>query len=145
MRPLVETTLADLHGQLAGINLTTCFLCCREGVRAIRSSGHRGGRIVNVASRAGELPVAGMAAYVTTKAAVIGLTRAVAAEVLEDGILVNAISPSTIDTEANRRAMPAADTSRWPRPPEIADTVLDLISPRNTLTSGAVVPVYGHA
>src|SRR3974390_2844447 len=68
-----------------------------------------------------------------------------AEEVAGDGILVNAVAPSIIDTPANRRDMPKADTSRWPKPEEIARTILFLASPENAVTRGAIVPVYGKS
>jgi NAD(P)-dependent dehydrogenase (short-subunit alcohol dehydrogenase family) len=122
-------------------NLVTAFLCAREAAR--RMTG--GGRIVQVASRAALEPPGGMAAYVASKAAVVALTRALAVELRPQGILVNAIAPSVVDTAANRAAMPDADHDRWPKPEEIAPTILWLVSPGNVLTSGAVVPVYGEA
>ncbi len=62
-----------------------------------------------------------------------------------DGILVNAVVPSIMDTPANRAAMPNADYARWPKVEEVADAILFLASPANALTSGALVPVYGRA
>jgi NAD(P)-dependent dehydrogenase (short-subunit alcohol dehydrogenase family) len=56
---------------------------------------------------------------------------------------VNAVAPSTIDTPANREAMPKADHAAWPKPEEIARTIMFLASPDNHVTRGAVVPVYG--
>ena len=141
-KPIEATTRADLETQL-GLNLVTAFLCCREAIKALRRSG--GGRIVNVAARVVEVPPAGMAAYAAAKAAVAGLTRALAEEVKGDGILVNAVLPSIIDTPANRAAMPNANHERWPKPAELARTIHWLASPENTLTSGALVPVYGRA
>ena len=135
--PLVDTTLAALHGQLA-INLTTAFLCCREAVRRMRGQG---GRIVNVSARAGSIPSGGMAAYAVSKAAVSMLTRAVAEEARADGILVNAVLPGTIDTPANRAAMPASSPDSWSKPADIAATILWLASPENRLTTGALLPV----
>jgi NAD(P)-dependent dehydrogenase (short-subunit alcohol dehydrogenase family) len=111
----------------------------------MRGSGEGGGRIVNVAARVVEVPVAGAVAYSVSKAGVAALTRSLAVEVRGDGILVNAILPSIIDTPANRAAMPNADTARWPKPDELAGTILWLASPENRLTSGALVPVYGRA
>ena len=87
-KPIAETSKADLEKQV-GLNLITTFLCCREAVKALRRSG--GGRIVNVAARVVEQPPGGMTAYVATKAAVAGLTRSLAAEVLKERILVNAV------------------------------------------------------
>lgn len=141
-KPIVETSLADLHQQL-DINLVTAFLCCREAVRMMRKNG--GGHIVNVAARIVEQPGAGMTAYAIAKAGVAALTRSLAEEVRSDGILVNAILPSIIDTPANRAAMPKASAERWPKPDEIARAIAWLASPENRLTSGALIPVYGNA
>lgn len=143
MKPFADTTLAELEGQWR-INTATCFLACREAVRSFRRAGG-GGRIVNVASRPAVSPVAGMAAYASAKAAVVSLTQSLAAEVVAEGILVNAIVPSTIDTPANRAAMPSADHTAWPTPAQIGETIAFLTSPANALTTGALVPVYGRA
>jgi len=140
-KPIAETSKSDLERQIS-LNIVTTFLCCREAVKALRKSG--GGRIVNVAARVVEAPPGGMTAYVATKAAVAGLTRSLAAEVLKEKILVNAVLPSIIDTPANRASMPKADYDRWPKPEELAQAILWLASPANTLTSGALVPVYGQ-
>lgn len=141
-KPIAETTRADLDKQLT-LNLTTAFLCCREAVKAMRRSGR--GRIINVASRVVETPAGGMVAYTASKAAVAGLTRSLADEVRQEGIQVNAVLPSIIDTPANRAAMPKASFDKWPKPEEIAATILWLASPENRLTSGALIPVYGRA
>jgi NAD(P)-dependent dehydrogenase (short-subunit alcohol dehydrogenase family) len=141
--PILDTTLADLRGQLE-MNLTTAFLCCRESARNMRAGGH-GGRIVNVGSRAAAVPAGGAVAYTIAKAGVSALTQALADELGADGILVNAVVPSIIDTPANRAAMPAADHARWPKPEEIAAAIAWLVSPVSSLTSGALVPVYGRA
>jgi NAD(P)-dependent dehydrogenase (short-subunit alcohol dehydrogenase family) len=143
MAPVVDTSLADFSAQLA-LNAATSFLCCREAVRAMRRGG-AGGRIVNVAARPVVTPAGGMLAYATAKGAVAVLTRCLAVEVVGDGILVNAVVPSLIDTPANRRAMPDADFAAWPRPAELAAAIRFLVSPHNALTSGALVPVYGRA
>lgn len=141
--PILDTTLADLRGQME-LNLTTAFLCCREAARNMRAGG-RGGRIANVSSRAVAVPAGGAIAYTVAKAGVAALTEALADELRGDGILVNAVVPSIIDTPANRAAMPAADHSRWPKPAEIAAALAWLISPANVVTSAALVPVYGGA
>ena len=107
----------------------------------------RGGRIVNVSARAGLewRSGAGMTAYTASKAAVAALTAALAEEVAKDGILVNAVAPSIMDTPANRHAMPKADYALWPKVEEVAATILFLASPDNRVTRGAVVPVYGKS
>jgi len=144
MAPIGETTKADLLKQI-GMNFVTAFLCCRAAVTAMMRAGE-GGRIVNVANRpalewrAG----AGMVAYTASKSAVAALTVALAEEVVKSGILVNAVAPSTMDTPANRRAMPNADHDAWPKVEDVATTILFLASPENRVTRGAVVPVYGR-
>ena len=142
MKPIVETSFADFEAQWR-VNTVTCFLSCREAIRALRAQG--GGRIVNVAARPVVAPVGGMAAYVAAKAGVAALTQALAAEVLRDNILINAVLPSTIDTPANRKAMPDADQQSWPKPAELAEVIAFLASPENAVTSGTLIPVYGKA
>ncbi len=142
-KAIAETTRVDVARQL-DLNFFTAFFCCREAVKAMRQGG-AGGRIVNVAARVVERPSGGMTSYVVAKTAVAALTRALADEVRDDGILVNAVLPSTIDTPANRRAMPGADHERWPTPEELARTIRWLASTENRLTSGALVPVYGRS
>jgi NAD(P)-dependent dehydrogenase (short-subunit alcohol dehydrogenase family) len=143
MSKLVDTSLADFEKQWR-LNTATCFLACREAVRAIRKTG-AGGRIVNVGARPVIAPVGGMAAYAAGKAGVVSLTQSLAVELAPDKILVNAVLPSTIDTPANRAAMPDADHAAWPKPEEIAEAIAFLASPENTLTSGTLLPVFGRA
>jgi NAD(P)-dependent dehydrogenase (short-subunit alcohol dehydrogenase family) len=142
---LAETDKPALMAQLDG-NLVSCFLCCRAAVNAMLAGG-QGGRIVNVAARPAleQRSGAGMTAYTVAKAGVAALTLALAEEVARDGILVNAVAPSIIDTPANRAAMPKADFDAWPKLEEVAATILFLASAENTVTRGAVVPVYGKA
>lgn len=143
MAPVVDTSHADFV-RMFELNAVTAFLCSREAVRRMRADG-KGGRIVNVAARPAAVPTGGMIAYATAKSAVAALTRALAEETRDDGVLVNAILPSTIDTPANRASMPKADHARWPKPAEIARTIAFLAGPENALTTGTLVPVYGRA
>jgi len=140
--PLTETTAATLRQQL-DMNFVSCALCCRAAVKAMRG----GGRIVNVAARPGLewRSGAGMVAYTASKAAVAALTVALAEEVAKDGILVNAVAPSIMDTQANRAAMPKADYALWPKVEEVAATIVFLASPDNRVTRGGIVPVYGKS
>lgn len=143
MKPIAETTLADLEAQWR-TNTATCFLACREAVRSIRKAGG-GGRIVNVAARPVLSPGPNLTAYLAAKAGVTAITQGLAAELLREDILVNAVLPSLIDTPANRAAMPDADHASWPKPAQLAEAIAFLASPENTLTSGALLPVYGKA
>lgn len=141
--PIADSGAQVLSSQLDS-NLIATYLCNRCAVAAIRRAG-KGGRIVNTAARQALEPRlgAGLTAYTVAKAGVVALTIALAEEVAKDGILVNAIAPSIMDTPANRRSMPKADFSAWPSVAEVAATVLFLASPQNTVTRGAIVPVYG--
>lgn len=143
MAPITETTLGDYTRQIE-MNLTSCFLSCREAVRSMRQSGG-GGRIVNVTAKPALHPAGGMCAYSVSKAGVANLTVSLAEEVAGDHIWVNAVVPSIMDTSANRNAMPDADHDRWPGVDEVAATIMFLASPRNEVTRGALVPVYGRS
>ena len=134
---------SDLMAQL-DTNIVSCFLCCRAALKAF---GADGGRIVNVAARPALEPRtgAGMTAYTIAKSGVAALTMALAEEVVKDGVLVNAVAPSIMDTPANRRAMPKADHALWPKVEQVAATILFLASPENTVTRGSIVPVYGSS
>ncbi|MFY9770003.1 MAG: SDR family NAD(P)-dependent oxidoreductase [Xanthobacteraceae bacterium] len=140
---LRDTDLTTIRQQIE-MNLISCILCCRAAVRAMTGAG---GRIVNVAARpALEWRTgAGMTAYTAGKAGVAALTAALAEEVAKDGILVNAVAPSIMDTPANRQAMPKADYGLWPKTEEVAATIAFLASPENLVTRGAIVPVYGKS
>jgi NAD(P)-dependent dehydrogenase (short-subunit alcohol dehydrogenase family) len=107
----------------------------------------RSGSIVVVGSRSAESPAssARAAAYAASKAAVVALAQAVAAEVRDHGVRVNAILPSTLDTPANRTAMPKADASRWVSLESAAGLVAFLLGEEARDISGAAVPVYGRA
>jgi NAD(P)-dependent dehydrogenase (short-subunit alcohol dehydrogenase family) len=145
--PLRDTGAAAIRRQI-DMNFMSCMLCCRAAVTAMTDARPgSGGRIVNVAARAALewRSGAGMTAYTASKAAVAAFTVALAEEVAKDGILVNAVAPSIMDTPANRGAMPKADYALWPKVEEVAATILFLASPDNRVTRGAVVPVYGKS
>lgn len=146
MSGLVQTSLEDFQSQFV-LNAVTCFLCCREAVKRVRGNGGDGGRLVNVAARPALEPRigAGMAAYTAAKSVVVALTQSLGEELAVEGIWVNAVAPSIMDTPANRRSMPNANHSKWPSVSDVAETIVFLASPSNKSTRGAVVPVYGKA
>jgi len=141
---IADTATAELRRQME-MNFVTCYLCCRAAVQAMARSAD-GGRIVNVAARPAleARQGANMTAYAASKAAVATLTVALGEEVVKKGILVNAVAPSILDTPTNRKDMPNADHSAWPKVEEVARVIRFLASPENAVTRGAIVPVYGR-
>jgi len=150
MSPVADTSSAQFVDQFQ-MNALSAFLCSAAAIRAIRArtepgpGGAKGGRIVNVAARPGLEPRqgSGMVAYATAKAAVAAMTQALAQETSGEEIWVNAVAPSTLDTPANRAAMPNADHTAWVAPSAVAEVIVFLASPDNKVTRGAVIPVYG--
>jgi NAD(P)-dependent dehydrogenase (short-subunit alcohol dehydrogenase family) len=141
--PIADSNQALLTAQLES-NLISAYLCSRSAVAVFRRAG-AGGRIVNVAARQALEPRLGasLTAYAAAKAGLAAFTVALAEEVAHEGILVNAIAPSIMDTAANRKSMPKADFNAWPKVEEVAATISFLASAGNTVTRGAVVPAYG--
>jgi NAD(P)-dependent dehydrogenase (short-subunit alcohol dehydrogenase family) len=123
-------------------NLGTVVHMCRAALPHLRRGG---GSIVAVGSRAAETGGAGMAGYAVSKVAVHALVRVLALENRDDGVRMNAVLPGTIDTPANRRAMPDADRSKWTSPEAIARVVVFLLSTESAPTTGALVPVDAPA
>jgi NAD(P)-dependent dehydrogenase (short-subunit alcohol dehydrogenase family) len=99
------------------------------------------GRIVNVASRSVVPPAGGFLAYTVAKSGVIALTQALAQEVRGRGVTINAVLPSTMDTEANRRAMPNADRKGWVTPESVARAILFLTSDAAADVTGTLLAV----
>jgi NAD(P)-dependent dehydrogenase (short-subunit alcohol dehydrogenase family) len=145
MGPVERASRADF-ARMMDMNALTCFLSCREAVRHMKAR-QSAGRIVNVAARPGLVPElgSGMVAYTASKAAVAAISQSLGAEVAGEGILVNAVAPSIMDTPANRASMPKADFAKWPKVEEVAATIVYLASPENAVARSGLVPVYGRA
>jgi NAD(P)-dependent dehydrogenase (short-subunit alcohol dehydrogenase family) len=129
--------------------LTTNLETAHASLRALLPGmvRRRAGSIVVIGSRAVERPwtSTAAAAYGASKTAVVALAQTVAAEVVESGVRVNAILPSTLDTAANRRAMPDVDPARWVSLDSAAGVIAFLLSDDARDVSGAALPVYGRA
>jgi NAD(P)-dependent dehydrogenase (short-subunit alcohol dehydrogenase family) len=134
-----ETPIEVFEEQLR-LNLRPAYLACRAALPVMLEAGS--GSIVCVSSRR---PFPGAAGYIVGKAAVLALVDALDAEYRKDGVRVNAVLPSVIDTPANRSSMPDADFDTWVRPEQIARVIRFLCSDDASITSGAHVPVYGLA
>ena len=123
------------------INLFTAFYVLRAVLPHMRRQ--RSGRVIAIGSRAAESPGPGVGAYSASKAAIVSLIRTVALENGKSGITANVLLPGTIDTPANRAAMPDADTSAWVQPSSIASLIVWLAGDAGRDVNGAVIPVYG--
>jgi len=141
----LSETPDDVWSAMLGGNLETV----RVSLQALLPSmvERRRGSVVVIASSAAARPweSAKAAAYAASKAGALALVQASAAEVLASGVRVNALLPSTIDTPANRNAMPKADFSRWVSPASIAEVAGFMLSDAARDISGAALPVYGRA
>jgi len=139
-QPLWEID-AKTFDQMLALNLRSGYVLCRAIVPLMLKQ--RSGAIVNVSSRTAVDHAAGAAAYAASKAAAVAMIDSLAADLKGTGLRVNSVLPSIIDTDANRKAMPKADFTKWPKPEEIARVILFLCSDEARLIHGAAVPVYG--
>jgi NAD(P)-dependent dehydrogenase (short-subunit alcohol dehydrogenase family) len=139
----VDQTDEAVWDQMININLRSAFLMFRAALPPMLHKNQ--GRIVAIGSRVGVEPAATLSAYGVAKAGLVHLIRTMAAELKDTGVTANIVMPSTIDTEANRRAMPKADFSKWVRPESIAKVVVWLASDDARDVNGAVAPVYGRS
>ncbi len=140
--PLHRTSVEDWDGMLT-LNLKSAFLCSRAVLPHMLE--RRSGRILNISSRTAVQPAANQVAYNAAKAGIIALTQGLAEEVKQQGITVNCVLPSVLDTEANRKAIPTGDFGRWVKPKDLASVLAFLASDAAAQLTGAAVPVYGRA
>ena len=136
----VETKIFD---QMVALNLRSGYILARAAVPAMLKQ--KSGAIVNISSKSAVDHGAGASAYAASKAGAVALMDSLAAEVKGSGVRVNSILPSIIDTEANRKAIPTADFSKWPKPADIARVILFLCSDEAKVIHGAAIPVYGES
>jgi NAD(P)-dependent dehydrogenase (short-subunit alcohol dehydrogenase family) len=139
-KSIAETDDATFQ-RMFDVNLNSTFYLLRAAIPALRKTGN--GRIIAIGSRAALEPGAGVGAYSASKAAMVSLIRTVALENKDAGLTANVILPGTIDTPANRKAMPKADTSKWVQPATIASLIAWLAGESGKDVNGAVIPVYG--
>jgi NAD(P)-dependent dehydrogenase (short-subunit alcohol dehydrogenase family) len=138
----IEDTNEDDFRFLAAANFESSFYVASAAVPAMRKRSE--GVLLFVSSRATQVPATGMSAYAATKAAVNGLVITLAEELKGDGVRVNAVMPSVIDTPANRKDMPHADTTKWVSPEDIAELLFDLSLPKSRSITGALIPITGR-
>jgi NAD(P)-dependent dehydrogenase (short-subunit alcohol dehydrogenase family) len=136
-------TDAKVFDNMLALNLRSGYVLSRTAVPLMLK--RRSGVVVNVASRSAVDHAAGAAAYAASKAAAVAMIDSLAADLRGTGVRSNSVLPGMIDTAANRKAMPGADFTKWPKPEEIARVILFLCSDDAKLVNGASVPVYGDA
>lgn len=143
--PLHAAKDDSVYEKMIALNVDTAYRALRSLLPSMVEN--KRGSIVVVGSRAVERPwtSAGAAAYGASKAAVVSMAQAVAQEVLEHGVRINAILPSTMDTPANRASMPSADPSKWVALDSASAVIAFLLSDGARDVSGAAIPVYGRA
>jgi NAD(P)-dependent dehydrogenase (short-subunit alcohol dehydrogenase family) len=127
--------------KMMDLNLNAAFYTFRSVVPVMREAGC--GRIIAIGSRQAVQPAAGVGAYSASKAALVSLVQTVALENKDKNIRANVILPGTMDTPANRSAMPKANFERWVKPSHVADLVVLLASDAGADITGAAIPVYG--
>jgi NAD(P)-dependent dehydrogenase (short-subunit alcohol dehydrogenase family) len=133
----------DTWDFLYNVNVRTATAAIQASLPHLLERGP-GGRIVNIGAAGAIKAAAGMGAYAASKAAVAKLTEALADELKDQGITVNALLPSILDTPRNRAEMPDADFSRWVTGQQLADVIVFLLSPQSQAITGALIPVTGR-
>ena len=133
----ITDTGLDVWEKMLNLNLTSVFLCCRQAMSYMAKQGH--GKIVTITAMAALEPKPKRAAYAVSKAGVVALTQALAAEGQPVNVQANTIAPGIILTEANKFDMPDADFSKWVTPEKLAETILFLSSPEADNITGTIV------
>ena len=124
------------------MNLRTAVACCQAALAYLLKSGDA--RIINIGALGALKATAGMGGYAASKAGVAKLTEALADELKDRGVTVNALLPSTLDTARNRLDMPTADFTRWVAPAAVGEVVAFLFSDAARAVTGALIPVAGR-
>ena len=138
----LESGSLESWDALYAMNLRSTVVTCREALpRLVKAAGSG---IVNVGALAAQKAGMGMGAYAASKAGVARLTEALAEELKDRGVRVNAVLPSILDTPTNRADMPDADTARWVSPRSLAAVIAFLLSDDASDVTGACVPVAGR-
>lgn len=133
----------DVWEQMFRLNALTTLNVFRAALPPMRAAGS--GSLVAIGAAAAQRAPASFGPYGASKAAVLRLVEAFAAELKGDGVRVNAVLPGTMDTPQNRAAMPDVDPKRWVRPEEVAETIAFLLGPASSAITGAAIPAPGRS
>jgi NAD(P)-dependent dehydrogenase (short-subunit alcohol dehydrogenase family) len=127
--------------RMLDMNLNSAFHILRAVIPELRKA--KAGRIIAIGSRQAQEPGPNVGAYSASKAALVSLIETVALENKDASITANVILPATMDTPANRKAMPGADPAKWVQPSSVASLVVWLAGDAGKDVTGAAIPVYG--
>lgn len=139
-KPVAETGDATFQAMF-DVNVKTSVHIFRAAIPHLRRAGH--GRVIAIGSRFAQESAPNVAAYAASKAALVALVRAVAAENKDAGVTANILLPGTIETPANRRFQPHADFSKWVQPDRLASLILWLAGDAAQDVTGSAIPIYG--
>jgi NAD(P)-dependent dehydrogenase (short-subunit alcohol dehydrogenase family) len=136
----VADTGPDIWEIMYKANLLTAVNATRAALPLLSAKG----RVIYIGAAGAAKAGVGTGPYAASKTGVAKLTEALAAEVKDRSVTVNAVLPSIIDTPANRADMPDADFSRWVQPEQVADLIVFLLSDRASAITGALIPIVGR-
>ena len=149
-KPITDFTLEEWN-RIQTVNVTGAFLMCRSFVPHLRGQGY--GRIINMTSMMSHISLPGRTAYSTSKAALLGFTKALALELAPEQITVNGISPGPCTTEINRPLLENPELAqfflsripvgRWGRPEEIGQLAVFLCSDAGGFITGTDIVIDG--
>lgn len=138
----MEQTTDEVFSRMLEVNLHAAFYVARAAWPHLKLSA--AGRFLAIGSRQSIQPTAGTLAYNISKAGLLSLVQTLAAEAHGTPLTANAVLPGTMDTPANRAAMPEADVSQWVPPQNVAALLLWLASPAAADVNGAAIPIFGR-
>lgn len=140
LKPFVETSIEEWKW-VQDINVNAAFYMCKEIIPSMMANND--GVIINIASIWGTKGGPNRSAYITSKHAIIGFTKALGEEMKPYGIRVNAVSPGPVDTKMMTDLAPNYDKSAWLRPIDIANVIVDLVLPKSVAVTATTIEAFG--
>lgn len=140
LKPFVDTSFEEWQW-VQDINVNGPFYLCKEVIPGMIK--RKEGVIINIASIWGTKGGPNRSAYITSKHAIIGFTKALGEEMKQYGIRVNAVSPGPVDTKMMHDIAPNYDKSLWLQPIDIANVIVDLVLPKSVAVTATTIEAYG--
>ena len=139
-KPVADIDDATME-KMFDLNFRSAFHMIRAVLPGMRTQG--GGRILAIGSKFAVSPATTVGAYAASKAALVSLIQTVARENADKAITANVVLPGTMDTPANRAAMPGVDPAKWVQPAQVASLLVHVAGDGASAMNGAVIPIYG--